>query len=155
MTPVVLRPATPADSEFCFQLHKAAMRAPWVRYVTAIWGGTTKHSATSTLAPSARAAGRPSPPAGQASTCSTSNTAPAEIYLARIEIHPDHQGGGIGSLISALIDEAGQKGHDLVLDVLIVNRRAQALCQRLGMAEVARHGEGNIKITMKSGRPRR
>jgi len=42
---------------------------------------------------------------------------PAEIYLARIEIHPDHQGGGIGTrLISALIDEAGQKGQDLVLD---------------------------------------
>jgi predicted GNAT family acetyltransferase len=52
---------------------------------------------------------------------------PAEIYLARIEIHPDHQGGGIGTrLISALIDEAGRKGQDLVLDALTVNRRAQA-----------------------------
>jgi len=27
-------PATPADSEFCYQLHKAAMGS----YVTAIWG---------------------------------------------------------------------------------------------------------------------
>ena len=34
MTPAALRPATPADSEFCFQLHKAAMGD----YVTAIWG---------------------------------------------------------------------------------------------------------------------
>lgn len=34
MTPVTLRPATPADSEFCYQLHKAAMGG----YVTAIWG---------------------------------------------------------------------------------------------------------------------
>ena len=34
MTPVVLRPATPADSEFCYQLHKAAMGD----YVAAIWG---------------------------------------------------------------------------------------------------------------------
>ena len=25
MTGIALRPATPADSEFCFQLHKAAM----------------------------------------------------------------------------------------------------------------------------------
>ncbi len=33
MTPVALRPATPADSEFCFQLHKAAIGD----YVTAIW----------------------------------------------------------------------------------------------------------------------
>jgi hypothetical protein len=31
---VTLRPATPADAEFCYQLHKAAMGA----YITAIWG---------------------------------------------------------------------------------------------------------------------
>jgi GNAT superfamily N-acetyltransferase len=51
---------------------------------------------------------------------------PAEISLARIEIRPDHQGGGISTrLISALIDEARQKGQDLVLDVLTVDRRAR------------------------------
>jgi ribosomal protein S18 acetylase RimI-like enzyme len=80
----------------------------------------------------------------------------AEIYLARIEIHPDYQGSGVGSrLISALIDEAGQKGQDLVLGVLTVNRRAKALYQRLGLTEVARHGDNNIKITMRSARPGR
>jgi ribosomal protein S18 acetylase RimI-like enzyme len=78
---------------------------------------------------------------------------PGEIYLARIEIHPDHQGRGIGAwLISALIGQAGQKGQDLVLDVLTVNRRAQALYQRLGMTEVARHGDNNVKISMRSTR---
>lgn len=36
---------------------------------------------------------------------------PGEIYLARIEIHPDHQGHGLGThLISALLDEARQNG---------------------------------------------
>ena len=79
----------------------------------------------------------------------------AEIYLSRIEIHPDYQGRGIGtSLISALLDEARHKGQDLVLDVLTVNYRAQALYRRLGMTEVARHGDNNIKITMRSARPR-
>jgi hypothetical protein len=34
MTPVGLRPATLAGSEFCYQLHKAAI----CEYVTAIWG---------------------------------------------------------------------------------------------------------------------
>jgi hypothetical protein len=34
MTRAALRPTTPAGSEFCFQLHKAAMGD----YVTAIWG---------------------------------------------------------------------------------------------------------------------
>jgi ribosomal protein S18 acetylase RimI-like enzyme len=73
-----------------------------------------------------------------------------EIYIARIEIHPDYQGQGIGTLlISALADEARRKGQDLVLDVLAFNHRAQALYQRLGMNEVARHGENNIKITMR------
>lgn len=81
---------------------------------------------------------------------------PGEIYLSRIEISPDHQGRGIGTrLISALADEARQHGQDLVLDVLAVNRRAQALYQRLGMIEVARHGDGNIKITMRLTRQKR
>jgi ribosomal protein S18 acetylase RimI-like enzyme len=76
---------------------------------------------------------------------------PGEVYLARIGIHPGLQGHGIGTrLISALIDEAEQKGQDLVLDVLIVNRRAQVLYQRLGMKEVARHGDSSTKITMRS-----
>ena len=79
---------------------------------------------------------------------------PDEIYLARVEIHPDHQGHGIGTrLVSALLDEARQNGKALVLDVLAVNHRAQALYQRLGLAEVARHGDNNIKITMRSARP--
>ena len=79
---------------------------------------------------------------------------PSEIYLSRIEIHPDYQGRGIGTgLITALIEEAGHKGQDLVLDVLTVNHRAQALYQQLGMIEVARHGDNNIKITMRSARP--
>jgi len=78
---------------------------------------------------------------------------PGEIYLARIEIHPDHQGHGIGTrLISALVDEARQKGQDLVPGVLTVNHRGRALCRRLGNTEVARHGDNNIKITMQRAR---
>ena len=76
---------------------------------------------------------------------------PTEIYLSRIEIHPDYQGRGIGTrLIRALIDQARQRGQDLVLDVLTVNHRAEALYRRLGMTEVARHGDNNIRITMRS-----
>jgi ribosomal protein S18 acetylase RimI-like enzyme len=79
---------------------------------------------------------------------------PAEIYLSRIEVHPSYQGHGIGTrLVSALIEEARRKGQDPVLDVLTVNHRAQALYQRLGMTEVARHGNGNIKISMRSSQP--
>jgi GNAT superfamily N-acetyltransferase len=151
MTPIALRPATPADSEFCFQLHKAAMGG----YITAIWGWDDQVQRGF----HARAF---NPGRWQIITAGGADIGmidveyrPAEIYLARIEVHPGYQGHGIGTrLVSALVDEAARKGQDLVLDVLAVNHRAQALYQRLGMTEVARHGDGNIKITMRSSRPR-
>ena len=152
MTSVALRPATPADSEFCYQLHKAAMGG----YVTAIWGWDEQAQRGF----HARAF---NPGRWQIITADGADIGmldveyrPGEIYLARIEVCPGHQGHGIGTrLISALIDEAGRKGQDLILDVLTVNQRAMALYQRLGMTEVARHGDGNIKITMRSTRPPR
>jgi ribosomal protein S18 acetylase RimI-like enzyme len=151
MTSITLRPATSADTEFCYQLHKAAMGD----YITAIWGWDEQvqrdfHD-------------RAFDPGGwQIITVGRADAGmlaveyrPGEIYLARIEIHPSYQGRGIGTqLISALIDQARQNGQDLVLDVLTVNHRAQALYQRLGMTEVTRHGDSNIKITMRSARPR-
>jgi len=151
MTRVTLRPATPADSEFCFQLHKAAMG----EYITTIWGWDEQRQRDSHTR-------RFNPRRWQIITVGGTDIGmidveyrPAEIYLSRIEIHPDYQGRGIGThLISGLIDEAGHKGQDLVLDVLTVNHRAQALYQQLGMTEVARHGDNDIKITMRSARPR-
>ena len=149
MTPVTLRPATLADSEFCFQLHKAAMGD----YITAIWGWDEQRQRDF----HARSF---NPGRWQIITADGTDIGmidveyrPAEIYLSRIEIHPKYQGDGIGTrIISALIDEAGRNGQDLVLDVLTVNHRAQALYQRLGMTEVARHGDNDIKITMRSAR---
>jgi ribosomal protein S18 acetylase RimI-like enzyme len=146
MTVVALRPATPADSEFCFQLHKAAMGG----YITALWGWDE---------PRQRAFhGRSfSPGRWQIITADGADVGmidvehrPSEVYLGRIEILPSHQGRGIGTgLIATLIDEARRNGQDFALDVLIVNTRAQALYQRLGLTEEARHGDGNIKIRMR------
>ena len=81
---------------------------------------------------------------------------PEEIYLSRIEIHPGHQGRGIGSrIISALAGEAERQGQHLVLDVLTVNRRAQALYRRLGLTEAAGHGDRGTKVTMRSAHHRK
>ena len=150
MTVVALRPATPADSEFCFQLHKAAMGG----YITAVWGWDEQRQ---------RAYHDRSFSPGRWQIITADGTdigmidveyRPTEIYLSRIEVHPSYQGHGIGSsLITALIEEATRKGQDLVLEVLTINHRARALYQRLGMTEVARHGDGNIKITMRSSCP--
>jgi len=141
-----LRPATPADDEFCYELHKAAMGG----YIAAIWGWDEQAQRGS----HARAF---NPGRWQIITVGGADAGmidverrAGEIYLSRIEILPRHQGHGIGTrLIGALIDEAARQGQDLVLDVLVVNDRAQALYRRLGMTEVARHGDGNIKITMR------
>ena len=40
--------------------------------------------------------------------------------------------------------------RDLVLDVLAVNRRAQALYQRLGLTDVTSCGDRGTKVTMRS-----
>jgi len=152
MTVIALRPAAAADSEFCFQLHKAAMG----EYVTAIWGWDEQRQREFHARGFAPGYWQIITVDGTDAGILIVDYRPAEIYLARIEIHPDYQGLGIGTrLISALIEEAAQRGQDLVLDVLTVNNRAQALYQRLGMKEVGRHGDSNIRITMRSARPGR
>ncbi|MFF4764264.1 GNAT family N-acetyltransferase [Streptomyces sp. NPDC001292] len=74
--------------------------------------------------------------------------------LARIELHPDYQGRGIGSqLIHTLLQQARRQGQDLTLDVLAVNQRAHALYRRMGLHEVARHGGNKTKIRMSTRPP--
>jgi len=146
-----LRPATPADTEFCYQLHKAAMG----EYITAVWGWDEQVQ----RAFHQRAF---NPRRWQIITDGQAGIGmldvqyrPGEIYLARIEIHPGHQGHRTGTrIISALADQAERSGQDLVLDVLSVNLRARALYRRLGLTEVARHGDRGTKITMRSAHHR-
>ena len=149
---IALRPATPADAEFCYQLHKAAMG----EYIMAVWGWDEQVQ----RAFHQRAF---NPRRWQIITTGQAGIGmldvdyrSGEIYLSRIEIHPGHQGHGVGTrIISALLAEAERRGQDLVLDVLTVNRRARALYQRLGLTEVARHGDRGSKVTMRSARHRR
>jgi ribosomal protein S18 acetylase RimI-like enzyme len=145
---ITLRPAAASDSEFCFQLHKAAMG----RYVTAVWGWDEQVQREFHA--------RAFDPGGWQVISADGTDAgmidvdyrPGEIYLSRIELLPEYQGCGIGAgLVRELIDEAGRRGQELALDVLAVNHRARALYQRLGLREVGRHGEGGIRIAMRSG----
>jgi ribosomal protein S18 acetylase RimI-like enzyme len=148
---IALRAATLADGEFCYQLHKAAMG----EYITAIWGWDEQVQ----RAFHQRAF---NPRRWQIITAGQAGVGMldveyrlGEIYLSRIEIHPGHQGQGIGTrIISALLNEAERTGQDLVLDVLTVNRRARALYERLGLTEVARHGDRGAKVTMRSAHHR-
>jgi ribosomal protein S18 acetylase RimI-like enzyme len=146
MSVVILRPVAPADSEFCFQLHKAAMGD----YVAAVWSWDEADQ---------RAYHERGfdPERWQIITVDGADAGiliveygASEVYLARIELHPDCQGRGIGAqLIQSLIDTAGQRGQALALDVLAINTRALAFYRRHGFREVVRHGENSRKIRMR------
>ncbi|MBX6382397.1 MAG: GNAT family N-acetyltransferase [Microbispora sp.] len=146
MTAIGLRPATAADDEFCFRLHKAAMGD----VVAAIWGWDEQdqrdHHARVFNPANTQIITADGADVGMLSV----DEGPTEIYLGRIEILPEYQGRGIGThLITELQRRADRRGQDLILDVLVVNHRAHALYRRLGLRDVARHGEGNIKIRMR------
>lgn len=145
---ITLRPAVASDSEFCFRLHKAAMGS----YVAAVWGcdeQAQREFHTRAFDPGSwQIISAGGADAGMISV----DCGPGEIYLSRIELLPKYQGRGIGAgLVRELLDEAARHGQELALDVLAVNERARALYRRLGLREVGRHGEGGIKIAMRSG----
>lgn len=146
VTVIGLRSVIPTDSEFCFQLHKAAMGD----YVAAIWGWDEEDQR-------AHHAREFDPDHWQIITADRADVGmlsveyrPTEIYLARIEVHPSYQGCGIGThFITKLLHQADHQGRDLTLDVLSVNHRAYAFYQRHGLREAARHGDNNIRIRMR------
>jgi GNAT superfamily N-acetyltransferase len=107
---VAQRPATPADSEFCYQLHKAAMGD----YITAVWGWDELVQRAFHIHAFTPHRWRVITVEGADIGAIDVEHRPGESYLARIEIHPGYQGRGIGAqLISTLIDEAEQKGQGL------------------------------------------
>lgn len=56
----------------------------------------------------------------------------AALYLSSIEVHPRHQGVGIGTQIMSALEIEAQQGHLVMkLDVMKVNERALAFYKRL------------------------
>jgi ribosomal protein S18 acetylase RimI-like enzyme len=149
---IALRAAVAADSEFGFELHKAAMGD----YVAAAWGWDEQVQRDFHARGFDPARWRIITADGADIGMISVEYRPAEIYLSRIEILPGYQGRGIGTgLITELAGEAARRGQDLALDVLAVNPRARALYQRLGMHEVARRrdADGVTRISMRTSRP--
>ncbi len=146
MSTITLRPATTADGEWCYLLHRAAMRAS----VEAVWGWDedTQRAFHDRGFDPART--RIVVVDGRDAGVLVVAHQPTEVHLERIEIHPDHQGKGVGGrLIGGLLHEAAGRGLPVTLDVLAVNERAHALYRRLGFHDAGRHGAGDIKIRMR------
>jgi ribosomal protein S18 acetylase RimI-like enzyme len=146
-----LRPATSADSDLSFRLHRATMRD----YVGQIWGWDDDVQ-------QAMHDQRFDPPTTRIITVDgvdagiiVTEQRPTELYLSRIAVDPGYQGQGIGrQVIEGLLVEAGEQGKTVVLEVLTSNPRAEALYRRLGFHEESRHGPDNIKIQMRAQRVR-
>lgn len=147
MTSVALRPAVPADQEFCYRLHKTAMG----EYITAIWGWDEQAQR------GFHARGfRPGhwqiiTVDGEDAGMLVVEYQPDAVYLGRIELLPGYRSRGIGAgLIRTLIAEAHRRGQPFELDVLAVNHRAQALYQRLGLHGVPRSDGDPLRLRMRS-----
>lgn len=127
---ITYRPATQADFDFLFSLHKSAMQ----RYVEETFGAWDdrwqldyfrKHFALAAL--------RIILYQDQAVGALWVEDRTEELFLVSIEILPPFQRRGIGTtILRQLISQAKQAGKPVALQVLKVNREARDLYQRLG-----------------------
>jgi ribosomal protein S18 acetylase RimI-like enzyme len=149
MADIALRPATADDAEFFFDLHEASLGP----YVDQIWGWDDDEQRAyltrNLVLERVRVIVVDGVDVGRLDV----EEGDDEIFLALIELAPDHQGRGIGGrLIRALLDRASADGKRVTLSVLEVNRRAYQLYRRLGFTEVARNGVApEVRIRMVAG----
>lgn len=143
---VALRPAASADSEFCLRVHEAAMG----EYVAAVHGWVDVEQRDYHERVFRPGAWQIVTVDGADAGSLVVELRPDEVYLARLELHPRHQGRGVGArVVEAVVGTAAGHARPLLLDVLAVNTRARAFYERQGFREVARHGLGDFKITMR------
>jgi ribosomal protein S18 acetylase RimI-like enzyme len=144
---ISLRPAIADDVEFFFTLHAASLGP----YVDRVWGWDDAEQraylARNLVLERARVIVLDGVDVGRLDVQEDDD----EIFLALIELAPDHQGRGVGSrLIRDILDRAD--GKPVVLSVLAVNDRAYRLYCRLGFAEISRDGVApEVRIRMAVG----
>lgn len=126
---IQLVPATVADHDWLFDLHRQAMGP----YVEAIWGWDDAVQMTFferfLTAGNVWVIERGETPVGVLQWHDQDD----HLFLAEIEVAPTHQGLGIGAaVIRQLQDQARQTARPLLLQVLRINTRAKNLYERLG-----------------------
>ena len=146
MEELSIRKAHASDSEFVFNVKKAAFR----EYVEQVWGWDDKYQRERHNREFAshdlhiiQFCGTD---VGFLIMSRTSDT----LKVNQIYILPEYQGKGIGSAcLTRIIDDASREQKSVALKVLKVNTRGIALYQRLGFTIV---GEDSIYFQMEKNR---
>jgi ribosomal protein S18 acetylase RimI-like enzyme len=126
---IYLRPATPDDSEFVYNLKKQTLK----QYITETWGWDEKVQRSYHKKRFEPAKYQIIQIDGENIGCVSIEEQSNKIILNIIDITPDYQNKGIGSkLIRGLIKKGLQENKTIELQVLKVNQRAFNLYTSLG-----------------------
>jgi ribosomal protein S18 acetylase RimI-like enzyme len=124
-----LRPATPDDSEFLYNIKKETLK----QYITETWGWDEKVQRDYHKKNFEPDRYHIIQKGGENIGCISIDEQSDKNILNIIEITPDHQNKGIGSkLIRDLIKKSFQENKQVELQVLKVNQRAFKLYKSLG-----------------------
>ncbi len=151
MTPEVsLRRTASEDREFLFELHKASM-GPYVEELFGPWDDAVQWEFFDRWF-------RPANTfiirvGGEEVGVVAFEDRVDEVYVTRIEVHPDRQNQGIGTVVMRqLLDQAHEAGKAVSLHVFEINP-ARSLYRRVGFMTVSAH-EGRLFMRT-NPRPRR
>mgnify|MGYP002713107007 CR=1 FL=1 len=129
-----LRPATQADYEFLYQLHKVAMK----KYIEATWGWEESWQQDHFQAKWEPTKQQIIQVEGQDAGVLVVEQRDGAYYLGLLEILPAFQGCGVGTaVIQDFIAVAKKQVLPATLHVLKSNPQAQQLYERLGFVIVA------------------
>jgi ribosomal protein S18 acetylase RimI-like enzyme len=124
-----LRPATAADLDYLFNLHRATMRD----YVDATWGWNDEWQRDYFEKKFDPDASLIIQVFDQYAGVLVTEDKPDELYLALIEVSPSYQRQGLGTtIITELQERAESAGKPMALHVLKTNEPARRLYELLG-----------------------
>ena len=139
-----LRPGSPADLEWAFELHRTTLR----EYVEPIWGWDDVLQRCLFTDTFDRETCQIIQVDGQDVGVLMLDERPDELYVSRLELLPAWQGRGLGtSIMLWLLHVAHAGGRPVRLHVLKTNARAAALYERIGLRVVASEP---VKVMMRS-----
>jgi ribosomal protein S18 acetylase RimI-like enzyme len=132
---ISLRPATEADKEFLYDLHRSTMH----RYIDETWGWDEDWQRNEFESRFRKASQQVILANGPAVGMLEIEYRPDELFIANIQVRPSAQRRGIGSLIiNELVAQGRRTNQPVTLQVLEVNHDALRLYERLGFVITAR-----------------